>query len=244
MMDRRKHSLDRERKWEEVHVHPVLASHNKCYGTNIVIVGKAEEIYAQLKGQKRWDWVCRDRNTDTEFATEITNLTNELMTQVDKEMLRLLKEIRKEISPCLPGSFIIHAGMSGQTRLPTQNQRKLLKTALIRAVCEMAPRLGRGQWENLTPLINSMTASNACRCPRLFLIKSRNEGTSLEVGLISAFWGSPLEGDDFEEFKKLVRRKNCQLGQAQGRETILIMVEESHSRADAGAIERGFQKLV
>jgi len=238
-----KYREDRKREWEKAHVQRVLDYYNEHHGTNIVIVGKAEQVYPELAGQRRWDWVCRDGNTGAEIAVEITNLADELIEQIDRELWRILVQVRDEVFGRLPGVFILFADVPEKPLLLTQGRKRLFKETLKDCVCEASSKLKTKQEEDLTSQINKRMSPQVFKAPKLGLKKFDDEGSRLVVISSHAFWGSRLEGTDFDDFRSLVRQKNSQLGRAEERKAFLIIAEEGYRMAGANAIVDAFKRL-
>ena len=228
-------------------VERVLSHHNSNYRTNIVILGRCEDIYPDLKGKTNWDWVCIDE-TDIKVAVEVKRLTIPELEKRKSVLHQIGKELSNELSGKLSGTFILHIGIPEKTiNLEGANKEKLTNT-LQELICEATKRLGiKGEEELTRCLKNKLPYQLPNECT-FSVSKHNNEGSYISVSPHYVGWGpvGRLEGNEFEEFKRLIQSANRQLASAKEKgisDTILIIVEQGFSFAEADVIQETLKVL-
>lgn len=211
------------------------------------------EYYNEQKGtqfanpsrpvQGNYDFNCTDEASGDQIALEITNLADEQVEEIDKSLWRILKQIREETSGRLPGIFTLWVDVPAQPLLLKQERKRVFEEALKDCVYERTAKLKTKREVDLTQQINKRMLPEVFESPRISLKKFSDEGSHLTISSWRSFSASNLTGKEFAEFQRLVGNKNCQLSQAQGRETFLIIVVERSVVADADAMKDAFKRL-
>lgn len=190
-----------------------------------------------------YDFDCTDETTGAQIAVEVTDMADELVEQLDMELWRLLEQVRDETFGMLPGTFILWVDVPQQPLNLKQGRKSLLREALKKSVCEMAPNLMTKQEVDLTQHVDKKMLSQQFKAPKLSLTKTDDEGSHFGVVSSRSHPKMMLEGKDFERFQEQVRHKNGQLSQAGRRETFLITVAEGSIWASANTIGATFKRL-
>jgi len=221
---------DKKDNWERKRVQRVLDYHNKKYGTNIVIKGKAPEVYPQLKGQLNWDWGCYDTKTGDEIAVEVKKITDPKLEERWNIMWQLLEEVRNDLSNKLPGTFSLCIGIPKNFYLPIgeikeTSNRQEFKNTLCKIIYETSQSLQLGEEKGLTPQIIEQLPFVLPDSFWCALQKVSDEGSVLGLG--SSTPGSKLELKGFEQ---LVSDANKQLNVAKKKfnvkNTFLVFIDE------------------
>ena len=232
----------------KVLVQRVLSYHNNKYRTNIVILGRYEDIYPGLRGKANWDWVCRDETKGNEVAVEVKRLTNPELEERSSVLDEIGRQLSSELSGKLPGTFLLDIGIPEEPIEMRLAHKEQLKGILKESICEAAQRLRMKGEEDLTQCIQDKLPHQLSeKCT--FSISKHNSVRSY-LGISPHYIGfgpiERLEGKEFKEFKELIQGANRQLGLATKRgisETILILIEQGFSFAEADVIQETFRVL-
>jgi len=239
---------DRKEKWERERVQRVLDYHNMKYRTHIVIKDKCSNIYPNLKGGTRWDWVCYDTKTGDEIAVEVKKLTDPKLEQKSKVMWQLLEEVRNSFSKSqrLPGTFSLSVDIPKDYYLPfnERGKRQEFKNALCKVIYETAQRLKLGETEDLKPEITEQLPFVLPDVSVCDLHKFSDEGNVLYRGSGITGWGSiGFDNSELEQFEQLVSYANKQLMEANVQQTFLVFIEEGYRPIDPPEVEEAFKNI-
>ena len=240
----------KETSWERKHVQHVLDFHNKKYGTHIVIRGKTQEVYPQLKGKSDWDWVCRDTETNEGIAVEVKRLTDEMLEVRHNTIRNISEEIQNDLSGKLPGTFFLSISIPPNYHLPFKGQqdRQKFKDVLCEAIIQTAQALKLGEDSGL---ISQMNGKLPFALPHLFscdLKKYSDEGSALcKSSGITGFWSPKLDEQELEKFDQLVSHANEQLKLAilefNVKKTILVVIDEGLRITNHDTIPEAFKSI-
>lgn len=234
-----------EGSWERKHVQRVVDYHNNKHEAHIVIIGKTQDTYPNLKGKSDWDWVCRDTETNEKIAVEVKNFTDELL-EVRRDIIwDILEEIKGDLSDKLPGTFVLHISIPSNFYLPLKGQRKQkLKDVLREAILQTAQTLQSGQDITLIPQISerlpfALPDSFSCALGR-----SSEEGSALYGSSgMPGVWSLRLNERELRKFEQLVSHANEQLEKANAKETFLIIIDEGLRITDHDTIPEAFKSI-
>jgi len=226
---------------QEQYVQCVLDYHNKKYGGNISIVGWCEDVYPGLR-DRHWDWVCHDDTSGNEVAVEVKKLTISHLEEKAAILWTIGCQLRTELSNELPGTFLLTVDIPEQNLDLHGSKKPMLKSAIKEVISKVAQNLHTTEEQNLTEELKYRLPAIFPQDCNFSLKKLSNDGSRLSL-LSGRTWLAPskkLEGDEFAEFRKLIRKANTQLAEAQRKgisETFLILVEMGYSGADADALQ-------
>lgn len=234
-------------QWEKRRVQRVLNYCNKKHGTHIIIQGKSDTVYPELKGQLNWDWVCNDTQTKDEIAVEVKRLTDSKIEEIYNTLWQLFTEVQDNLNKrnLLPGvfhmSFIISPSLDKSI---SRNDKKELKLVLYNIISEEVQKLQIGEEILLTPQIKKLLSFElpALTSATLHKLGIKDSHISKGSGIIK--WGNILFSEkELAEFQQLVTRANEQLGKSKPRKTFLITVEEGFRHKDPTAVTDAFSRM-
>lgn len=222
---------DRKDEWEREHVQRALDVHNKEYGTHIVIKGKTQKIYPELKGKSDWDWVCYDEETGEEIAVEVKKITDEKLEVRHNTIGDVLEEIKNDLSNKLPGSFSLGISISPKDDylpLRGQHSKQKFKSVLCEAIFKTAQTLKLKEERGLTPQIIQQLPSALPKSFFCALYKVSDKGSALYISSgITGSWSTRLNEHELKNFEERVSGANEQLKQAtNAKQTLLVIIEE------------------
>lgn len=240
--------------WNRVFVQKVLDTHNSAYHLNFLIHGRTEELYPELLGQQlnNWDWVCRDEAFGVEAAVEEKKLTRELAEQTHSELTKVGQRICAEVRDKLRSVFSLSVDLlTPDFKVGHSAQRKRLVERLAGFVIENGKELPGDKTrttrveagDQLSVVLPAGTWLHLYRGDPSKLKPDARELNYLQVNFdcSEGFAATQtLAGDELCEFRSLIAKANKQLGVAKQKgipETLLVLVEISHSGADADALE-------
>jgi len=197
-------------KWEKQRVQRVLKYHNNQYGTNIMIKGKAEDIYPELKGQPNWDWVGHDTKSGEEIAIEVKKLTDFRLEERGSIIWGILEDIKDDLSNKLPGTFYIYIDIPKDYRLAlNQKNKNILVETLQNAILVTAQRMGVGEKVDLRAKIEDELTSKLPNRFMCTLIKISEEDSKIGLGSgVTGFWSRELNKRELKQFRQLISHAN------------------------------------
>lgn len=230
--------------WQKTYTQCVLDHHNKKYSRNITILARCEEIHPALRSKPRWDWSAMDKNNNgREIAIEVKRLTNPRLQEKFSALHQICRELSQELSGKLRGIILLFIRVWEEHRFDLQGDKgQQLKDTLKKLILKEAQSLEVGKWQNLSQALRERLPDivpKDCSCN---LYKLDHEGSYLSPHVNVGWWApvKELQGEDLEEFHKLLQSANQQLGKAKARgipDTFLIIIEIWFSGADAEVLQ-------
>ena len=154
--------LSRKYAWERKHVERVLELHNSKCQTHFTIEGRPEDLNPLLKGNRSWDWDCRDEMTGKSMAIEVKRITNENREAKAGEIDKLLEQIKNGVAGKLTGTFALSFHVQEEYQFPFKRQpsnRNLFTEAICEVVKKCAKSLDIGETVGLTQMVNKRLTS-------------------------------------------------------------------------------------
>ena len=235
-------------KWEKGRVQRVIKHYNKNYGTHLRIKGRSEDVYPDLKGQLNWDWVCYDTRTKDEIAVEVKRLTDPQIEQKSRIIWQILTEVQNRTNKAriLPGTYLLSSEINFNKALlfKEKGDKTELKDTMFKVICESAKSMKQGEEKLLTPLIKQRLSYQLPDLTSLTLYKISAEDSLVIKGSgITGFGSIEFDANELNEFQKLVAHANDQLGKANPRKTLLVIIEEGFRHKDPVVIKEAFSKI-
>jgi hypothetical protein len=183
-------------------VQRVLDYHNSSHGTHIIIKGRAEEIYPDLKGQLNWDWVCFDEEAGKEIAVEVKRVTDEYLEERQDIIWRVLEEVCHELSGKVSGTFVLSVMIPVKYMPFKRQQKNLFKNTLVTLILKVkSHKIREGQSINLLPGISKKISFKLPDSSAIHLTKLSAQNSVVYKGSGCLRWRSPQPTT--EELKKL-----------------------------------------
>ena len=226
--------------WQKPYIGATLNQHNATYGTSFIIIDRCESVYPKLKGEQRWDWVCRDSSREIEGAIEVKVLTKEPLERQSHFLWHKIgQQLKNSLSCKLPGTFHLNIVMTGkELELPRKTKKKLINSL---------------EWEitkvalDLKERESYVLLEKSGNRPSITISKISNSNSKLYPDVSYAWWGHLLVGDELlTSVKKLIQDANRQLGVAKSRyilETFLIIIAGWYGDADIDELQNKLREL-
>jgi hypothetical protein len=121
--------------------------YNPTEGTNFKIIGKTENVYPYLKGQTRYDWVCRDN--EKELAIEIARVF--YSEEEEKDWNGAKDVIIEKLAPKVASTLLFPIKVDLPIPLPTRREelREFLSRLYSRIV-SIVGSLAEGKHQDFT----------------------------------------------------------------------------------------------
>jgi hypothetical protein len=234
--------------WEKIRVQRVLDYCNEKHGTHIVVQGKADTIYPELKGQLNWDWVCRDTQTKEEIAVEVKKLTNPQKEQEYGAIRKAFTKIETKVNNTreLHGTYLLSSQIQlNQTRIFGEkgNKEKFID-AVVQTVCESAKSMKQKEEKLLTPLIKPRLSFQLPDFTSITLCKISDKGEKIGKGFgTSGIYSINFSEKDLKEFERIIIHANTQLEKSTKKNTMLVLIEEGYGFKDPPAVTMAFSRI-
>ena len=222
------------------YVEAALNQHNATYGTSFITIDRCESVYPKLKGEQRWDWVCRDSSKQIEGAIEVKVLTKESLERQSHFLWHEIgQQLKNSLSGKLPGTFQLIIGMTEKELKLRGKAKQELINSLEREITKVAPDLKERE--------SYVLLKNSDDSPSITISKISSSNSKLYPDVSYPWWGHLL-GDDklLVSLKKLTQDANRQLGEAKSRgilETFFIIIAGWYGDADIAELQDKFRGL-
>jgi hypothetical protein len=241
----------RKNEWEKRHVQSVLDFYNCKYDTHFVVLGKSTDIYPELIKQSNrhldWDWVCTDPQTGNEFAVEVKRITDQKAEEKSHILWQLLTEVQNNLNNnrVLQGTFHLSSNFSMSFDLPfSKNNKNELKEVLYNIILEESQKLEVGKEIGLTSKVQRQLSFRLPELTLFILHKIDAQNSYLSKGSGIGTVGSiNFDEEELEEFQRLLIHANMQLGTANPRNTLLVIIEEGFRHKDPDTITDAFSRI-
>jgi hypothetical protein len=219
-----------EELWHIPHLNKVIRYHNDANGTSFELNSRCEEIYPELKADRRWDWICVDKKLNVKAAIEVKRLTSMSKHREYAILSRIARQVETTISEQLDGSFGLLLTTDDMHLSLQGSNAKQLELTLQKVILQSAHQLTKGQSLDLT---DRLSEDLPCILPpdvTVELTKTSDNRSFLSFELATGGTGSSLqlEGQQMEHFRHLIRSASQQLLEAKSRgmhTTFLVLLD-------------------
>ncbi len=182
-----------------------------CEGGVKYSIKRAEEVFPELGGHDRWDFVARQQGSPHWVAIEVKGLRFPPLLRDSSQWQDFLDQIKSQVTCKLPGTFLIsNLGLSLGDR---PNRTKLAKV-IAELVLNTAPRLKVGEGKDI----------NGDAAYRFRLSKLKDDGCAIEaLGKLPFYPSDPIEREETEkDLKKAVSQLRIARSKGASRCVILL----------------------
>jgi hypothetical protein len=181
-----------EELWQIPHLNKVIRYHNDVNDTSFELNSRCEEIYPELKADRRWDWICVDKKVNVQATIEVKRLTSESKHREYAILSRIARHVEITLSGQLDGSFGLLFTTDDMYLSLQGGNAKQLELTLQKVILQSAPQLTKGQSLDLTDRLYEDLPRILPPNITIELTKTSDNRSSLSFELATGGTGSSL----------------------------------------------------